>query len=474
MFNIVETELTAIRIEDRARKDIGDIQSLINSIERDGLLNPIIVDETNLLIAGERRYQACKELGHATIPCRVIQGLNGGDELIIEFVENVERKDFTWSEALELKYKLHIYWQDQTAGWGFRETADKLKVSIGGLSSDLTMAGALAVFPHLKEEATKAKAKDAYKKLQQQGEAIVALKNLSQGEQDNLTRMMKGEAGVVFKIPQEGGKGAAGSVEPASPTNPMQNDSDPATGRFDTKAIDQLPAFTYEICGWEELIVKIPDGSVGFAELDPPYAIAFNETYGQTTNIKSTETDWTVEQLYDHMNKLLKQLHTKMLDNSWVLCWTGKEHWLEMNEIAIDVGFETQPPGIWAKPSGSSNTPSTNMISTYETFLLFRKGKATFNVPSFNSVQECPPAPASQRTHQWEKPIKLYNTFFSAIGKPKSLFFSPFAGSGASMVSATLNGMTPIGCDIRQKYFYGFIKMMNSYHLKGETDETIL
>ncbi len=64
--------------------------------------------------------------------------------------------------------------------------------------------------------------------------------------------------------------------------------------------------------------------------------------------------------------------------------------------------------------------------------------------------------------------MKLYNTFFSVLGKPGSLFLSLFAGSGASMVSATLNGMTPIGCDIRQKYFFSFVKMLKNHHYKGD------
>ncbi len=469
MFNITEVPTTNIIPDSRTREALKDIKSLTISIEREGLLQPIILGDDYKLIAGRRRYNACKALGWETIPSYIIPGITEDAKLMIEFVENVEREGFTWAEELELKNKLHNYWKDQEPGWGFRETAARMKVSLGGLSTDLTLAAALPHFPALKTETTKAKARDSYKKLQQQAEAMTAIESLPIEEQKNLKRMMKGEPVVSKgKNVQDGANGDAGTTNGKNVGGSTQNLTDPTTALFEGQDTDSLPAFTYQICTFEELLPEIPDNSIGFAELDPPYAIDFNNTYGQTTNIKSKEDDWSVEELRASMRILFDSLYEKLLDNSWVLCWAGKEHWIEMNKLAANAGFGIQPPGIWAKPSGSSNSPSTNMISNYEMFLLFRKGKASFNVDSFKSVQECAPPPASQRTHQWEKPIKLYNTFMSALGKPKTLFFSPFAGSGASMVSASLAGMTPIGCDIRQKYFYSFIKMMKNYHVKGE------
>ncbi len=473
MFNITEVPTTDILITNRARTTLSDIKSLAESITRDGLLQPLVINDSNVLLAGERRLTACKSLNWDTIPCRVLPGLTKDAELMIEFVENVEREGFTWAEELELKYRMHLYWKEQEPSWGYRDTAKKLKVSLGGLSTDLTLAAAFPHFPALKEEITKTKAKDAYKKMAQQAEAITAVSNLPQHEQDNLEKMMKGETVIpTAKVHDSGPSGDAHGHEPSSvgdSTNPGERSTtDPSEPPLDST----LPAFTYRICPWKTLLAEIPAGSIGFCELDPPYAIDFNNNYGKTSNITTTENDWTKEQLTNHMENLLPALHTLLLDNSWVLCWTGKEHFLTMNNLAEKAGFSTQPPGVWVKPSGSCNSPNTNMISTYEMFLLFRKGKATFNVNSFNSVQECSPPPSSQRTHQWEKPIKLYNTFFSALGKQKSLFLSPFAGSGASMVSATLNGMTPIGCDIRQKYFFTFMKMLKSFHVNIEENET--
>jgi ParB family transcriptional regulator, chromosome partitioning protein len=58
----------------RIRKDMGDIQSLAESIEDIGLLHAITVDEEGRLSAGARRLAAAKLLGWKTIPVNVVRG----------------------------------------------------------------------------------------------------------------------------------------------------------------------------------------------------------------------------------------------------------------------------------------------------------------------------------------------------------------------------------------------------------------
>jgi len=99
-------------------------------------------------------------------------------------------------------------------------------------------------------------------------------------------------------------------------------------------------------------------------------------------------------------------------------------------------------------------------------FLLLRKGKATFNIPSFSATFEHNATPGSQKVHQWEKPIALYDYFLKALGRQGSLFLSPFAGSGNSMISAAKFGMVPMGCDTKQKYAINFYDRYNKFFLE--------
>ncbi|MEE4166042.1 MAG: ParB N-terminal domain-containing protein [Desulfocapsaceae bacterium] len=85
----------------RIRKDIGNLDVLQSSIEKVGLINPVMIDENYKLLAGYRRLSACKNLGWKDIEANVVQ-LNGDliKMLDVEIAENFFRKDFTPEEIL--------------------------------------------------------------------------------------------------------------------------------------------------------------------------------------------------------------------------------------------------------------------------------------------------------------------------------------------------------------------------------------
>ena len=85
--------------EVRIRQDPGNIAPLENSIRKVGLINPILVDENDKLVAGFRRLIACRNLGWEEIEVNVVSF--GGDLLKVldaEVDENLFRKDFTQEE----------------------------------------------------------------------------------------------------------------------------------------------------------------------------------------------------------------------------------------------------------------------------------------------------------------------------------------------------------------------------------------
>jgi N6-adenosine-specific RNA methylase IME4 len=91
--------LSEIKIGKRHRRDMGDIDALAQSIDEVGLLHPVVVDPDGRLIAGERRIAACKKLGWVKIPTTPINL----DAIVRgELAENVNRKDFTPEESVEI------------------------------------------------------------------------------------------------------------------------------------------------------------------------------------------------------------------------------------------------------------------------------------------------------------------------------------------------------------------------------------
>ncbi|WP_314010983.1 ParB/RepB/Spo0J family partition protein [Cryptobacterium curtum] len=79
----------------RTHFDVEEIAELAQSIEKEGLLQPILVrkvDDGYQIIAGERRWQACKKLGMKTVPIRV-KDVEGDKALELALIENIQRSD---------------------------------------------------------------------------------------------------------------------------------------------------------------------------------------------------------------------------------------------------------------------------------------------------------------------------------------------------------------------------------------------
>jgi ParB/RepB/Spo0J family partition protein len=80
--------------------------SLVESIRQQGILQPIVVRPSNgffEIVAGERRYWACKELKLDDIPA-IIRNLDDDQAFEVMTVENLQRQDLTeYEEAMSFK-----------------------------------------------------------------------------------------------------------------------------------------------------------------------------------------------------------------------------------------------------------------------------------------------------------------------------------------------------------------------------------
>jgi Fe-S-cluster formation regulator IscX/YfhJ len=91
----MKLEIKNVRIRDRLREDLGDLNGLAESIRTHGLIHPIVVDEEGVLVAGGRRLAACKSLGHSVIEARRFGELTKQERRVLELEENLHRKDLT-------------------------------------------------------------------------------------------------------------------------------------------------------------------------------------------------------------------------------------------------------------------------------------------------------------------------------------------------------------------------------------------
>ena len=97
---------------DQPRKhfDPDDLQELANSIRESGLLQPITIrpdgDGAYMLIAGERRYRACRSLEWETIPAIVRDDLSDKETVLLQLLENTARQDLNPIEEAKAYRKM--------------------------------------------------------------------------------------------------------------------------------------------------------------------------------------------------------------------------------------------------------------------------------------------------------------------------------------------------------------------------------
>lgn len=93
-----------IKIGERIRQELGNIDSLADSIQRVGLLHPVVVTEDGRLISGARRIVACIKLGWDDVPITTAHTLKEAVDLLqAERDENTERKPLEIKEVFALR-----------------------------------------------------------------------------------------------------------------------------------------------------------------------------------------------------------------------------------------------------------------------------------------------------------------------------------------------------------------------------------
>ena len=425
--------LNQIIFGERKREDYGDIEDLALSIQQKELINPITVtsleDGSYKLVAGGRRYTACKYLGHTEIACRVYDTELTELELrSIEIEENIKRKDFTFLEEcqakrdlLEIQKAIHgekTSTAPDASGVSMRDIAAVLGVSPATLSQDIKLAETVAQFPQL--EWNKCKNKNEAMKLKGKIEETYIRAELAK----------RAEAAMGTK------------------------------NLFLNKICN-----SYQIGDCIEGIKQLPENHFNLVEIDPPYAIDLkNQKSNMALNFgNEMYNEIPVGQYERLMRELFNECYRVMADNSWLLCWFGPEPWFNsIYEWLVDAKFTLRRiPCLWTKPGGQTMQPARILANSYEMFFYASKGSPVLAKEGRSNIFQYPPVPGSQKLHPTERPMEMITEVLTTFAFEGSKVLVPFAGSGNTLLAAAMNKMMPIGFDLTNEY-------RNSYVLKCE------
>ena len=74
-----------------------DMDSLKKSIEKFGFVEPLVIDEDNVILGGNQRYDAAIELGMQDVPCWRIKGLSENEKFSLNV--GLNKISGEWDEA---------------------------------------------------------------------------------------------------------------------------------------------------------------------------------------------------------------------------------------------------------------------------------------------------------------------------------------------------------------------------------------
>ncbi|AIA03481.1 ParB/RepB/Spo0J family partition protein [Streptomyces noursei] len=121
--------------------DEGAHRELTESIKENGLLQPVVVravegeEVPHMIVAGERRWRACKEAGLTTIPVRILEDVDEEKAFVLSISENVNRADMTiMEEAGAYADLVALGWKPEAIAKTFGKTKTHIEWRLGLLT----------------------------------------------------------------------------------------------------------------------------------------------------------------------------------------------------------------------------------------------------------------------------------------------------------------------------------------------------
>jgi ParB/RepB/Spo0J family partition protein len=421
---------------DRRRKEYGNVQELVHSIRKEGLIQPLAVCTGSFgrfrLLAGGRRLRACREAGLTEVPVRIYdESLSELQVRSIELAENIHRKDLEYAEEVklckeinDLQIAIHgekVIRSADAPGWSQRDTAEMLGRSPASITADIQLAEAINIFPELAN-------------LKNKNEARKALSSIYESSnREELARKL---------------------------TNERNNSTE--------DKLKQELCNSFIVRDFFEGIKEVPKDWIDIIEIDPPYAI-------NLTDFKKHREpgDWQMAgyneidkmQYLPFIDNVLIECSRVLKDTGWLILWFAPDPWFaSMGSLLRKHGFMGNSlPGLWVKKSeekaamAQSMMPSLYLANAYEMFFYARKGGATMYRPGQQNVFNFQQIPPNKKSHPTERPIEMIQDMLSIFAAPDSRVLVPFLGSGNTMLAATNLGMKPIGYELTSAYKDSFV-----------------
>lgn len=429
MKETLKLPISSIKTGDRIRADYKDLEVLSESILANGLIQPIVVNQHNQLIAGGRRLAACKLLEWEEIPVVFLETMDESQLRILEIEENVRREPMSWQEqVLGIAY-IHILCRNAAVKkgqvWKHDDTAQRIGFNRSYVSYALSLA------KHLKDPNSEVS------KCEGITEAVKLLAKRREQE------LMKEFAKQTSVLPP------TISVADA-PELPL---TAPPTSTPDAPKEKIEISLSNIVHGEAIQFMSSNPGCCHHIITDPPYGIEMSNLHQDQGGFDLDEVEVThdVEENLKMFPDMLKGFHTALQDDGFVIFWCDYDHWNFLSAEAAKVGFKVQRwPLTWVKLHPCLNqTAHVNFTKTTEIAMVLRKGKPRLPKPVTLSHILCSNDQDKRDfDHPFVKPYELWKFCIESVSIQGQIILDAYAGAGSSTLAALRLGRRPIAVEI--------------------------
>jgi len=382
-----QTLITSILVDRPARQrtQLPGIEELADSISRLGLINPITISSSSVLVAGERRLEACKYLGWTHVPTfQVDDARTETDLYAIELEENIKRVDLPWQERVRAIEAYHKMRKAENPQWTQDDTAAAIGIERQTVGQQLAVAQEMHINPKVAEAPKYTVARGITER---------------QAARRNDVEILRFQS----------------ILTPHTPTTPTE------------------PTIqTADFVAWAPSYVG---PRFNFVHCDFPYGInadgfAQGSAAAHGGYVDTEDTYWQL------CKALADNLDTLTAPSAHFIFWFSMKFYrqtLDFFHTESDIVFDPFPL-IWMKTdnAGILPDPSRGPRRIYETALYGRRGDR----PVVQAVANAYGAPTVRHTHMSEKPEPMLRHFFRMVVDKTSTVLDPTCGSGSAIRAA--------------------------------------
>lgn len=426
----ISPQMINIQRDERQRREI-DVEDLLPSIKRMGILNPIILSPEGDLIAGERRLTAALKLKLETVPVRYADTLTDLDRQLIELDENIRRLDLPWQDkARAMARMLEIFRQDDP-NLTVQAFADHIGYNVNWVHKNLTAAEELA------------KGNERVVNAPTMTKAI----NVITRENERMTN------NVLADILD----GFAGETEAPPYETEELSDEDIATMPLSDVVIAaeeraQAPAKPPRVRPVEDDIL-IEDFHEWAANYSGPKFNLIHCDFPYGVNLQDSDQAGANRQMYEDSEDVYFELLATLAEhqNRFISSSAHMIFWYSMkfHSLTLDFFKDEMPewtfdelPLIWHKTDNKGIAPDVERRPrrVYETALFGWRGDRKLVKLGSNAYG----APKANSSHVSEKPEPVLRQFLSMVCDSHSRLFDPTCGSGSALRAAESLGASRV------------------------------